>query len=191
MKTDAVPRQENTHTADRITFQFVSGGLFSPIGLGPHDDTFNYLPQNARVGWMLSSPDPEGGVFAGNWEFILELSTSPIIEGPGNILFGPSILFRYNFVQPGWKVVPYLQAGSGFVYTDAHEDKSQRAIGGPIEFTPQGSLGMKFLVDRNWSIDVEAMYHHISNAGLEDRNLGINSVGGLIGFTYYFDNLWE
>ncbi len=54
-----------------------------------------------------------------------------------------------------------------------------------IEFTPQASLGLHYLIDEKWSIDAEAMFHHISNAGLAERNRGINALGGFIG-TYLF-----
>jgi len=77
------------------------------------------------------------------------------------------------------------------VYTDAYKDYSQNAIGQAIEFTPQASLGLHYLIDKKWSIDTEAMFHHISNAGLSERNRGINSFGGFIGLTYFFDRLWK
>jgi hypothetical protein len=44
---------------------------------------------------------------------------------------------------------------------------------------------------KNWSFDAEFMYHHISNASLADRNIGVNSFGGFVGFTYLFDKPWE
>jgi len=81
----------------------------------------------------------------------------------------------------------YAQAGPGIVYTDAHEDLSQCLIGNAIEFTPQFSLGAHYLLSKNWSIDGEVMFHHISNAGMdEDRNVGVNSLGGFIGLSYSF-----
>lgn len=175
---------------DRITFQVVSGALFSPVGLGPDHPTFNYAPTNLRLGWMLNSPG-EDHPLRGNFEAIIELSASGIFNGFGDIIIGPTALVRYNFVQPGWKVVPYIQAGAGIVYTDAYEDRTQDAIGQAIEFTPQASVGAKILVSREWSVDVESMFHHISNASISSRNDGTNAFGGLVGATYYFDRLWD
>jgi outer membrane protein W len=99
---------------------------------------------------------------------------------------GLTALIRYNFVQPSAKLFPYAQGGVGIVYTDAYKDLSQDAIGQSIEFTPQGSVGIRYLIHPNWSVDAEAMYHHISNANLAGRNDGINAFGGFIGLTYYF-----
>lgn len=44
------------------------------------------------------------------------------------------------------------------------------------------------MIAKNLSLDLEAMFHHVSNAGLEDRNVGVNSGGGFLGITYYFDD---
>lgn len=177
-------------TEDRISLQLVSGALFSPVGIGPDAETFNYAQTNLRLGWMLNSPGADHPL-RGNFEALLELSASGIFEGAGSVIIGPSALVRYNFVQPGWKVVPYVQAGIGVVYTDAYEDKTQDEIGQALEFTPQASIGAKILIDPNWSVDVEGMFHHISNASIADRNDGVNALGGFIGCTYSFDKLWD
>jgi hypothetical protein len=182
--------EDQRYVEDRITFQVVSGALFSPIGVGPDHPTFNYAQTNLRLGWMLNTPGQDHPL-RGNFEAIIELSTSGIFNGFGDIIIGPTALVRYNFVQPGWKVVPYIQGGAGIVYTDAYEDRTQDAIGQAIEFTPQASVGAKFLVAEDWSVDVEGMFHHISNASIASRNDGVNALGGFIGATYYFDKLWK
>jgi hypothetical protein len=182
--------EDECYIEDRITFQVVSGALFSPIGVGPDHPTFNYAQTNLRLGWMLNSPGQDHPL-RGNFEAIIELSVSGIFNGFGDVIIGPSALVRYNFVQPGWKVVPYIQGGAGIVYTDAYQDGTQDAIGQAIEFTPQASVGAKILVAEDWSVDVEGMFHHISNASIADRNKGINALGGFVGATYYFDKLWQ
>lgn len=171
---------------DRISLQFMSGALFSPIGVGKGDDVFNYIPFNIRLGWMLNDPSPDDHFLRGNFEAILELSTSYIFNGGGDIMIGPTALIRYNFVQPDWKFIPYVQVGVGAVYTNAYEDNDQEGIGQALEFTPQGSAGFRYLISENWSIDAEFIFHHISNAEMADRNDGVNAMGGLIGFTYFF-----
>ncbi|MEM6823166.1 MAG: acyloxyacyl hydrolase [Verrucomicrobiota bacterium] len=176
---------------NRITLQLTAGALASHVGIGPETDTFNYTMTNLRLGWMLNTPAMSSHPLDGNVEFIFELSASGIFEGAGNYLVGPTALIRYNFVQPNWVVTPYIQVGAGLTFTDASDDQSQRAIGQELEFTPQASIGLKYQVADNWTFDGEFIYHHISNAGLSDRNLGINALGGMIGFTYYFDRLWD
>jgi lipid A 3-O-deacylase len=186
VKLNAAPR----YTEDRISLQLVTGALFSTNSVGPDVPTYDYSQTNLRLGWMLNTPSGEG-FFSGNVEALVELSGSFLFEGSGDVFIGPTALLRYNFVQPGWKIIPYIQGGAGIVYTDAYEDRTQKAIGQALEFTPQASVGFKYLVCEDWSIDVEAMFHHVSNANLADRNSGINSLGGFVGATYFFENLWE
>ncbi|MGF1678383.1 MAG: acyloxyacyl hydrolase [Candidatus Methylacidiphilales bacterium] len=170
-----------------VSLQLVTGALVSPVGIGPDTDTFNYTMTNLRLGWMMNTPALDGHPLDGAVEFLFELSGSAVFEGAGSFLSGPTLLLRYHFTQPDWRWVPYIQLGGGITFTDAYEDRSQRAIGQQMEFTPQASLGSRYLIDPNWSLDIEFIYHHISNAGLAERNLGINALGGLAGLTYFFN----
>jgi len=171
---------------NRLGLQITSGALASPVGIGPDTDTFNYTMHNLRLSWVLNDPKRWNHPLNGAVEAIVEVSGSGIFEGAGNYLIGPTLLLRYNFIQPDWVIVPFIQAGAGLTFTDAYEDETQRAIGQELEFTPQASLGARYLIDDHWTVDAEFIYHHISNAGLADRNLGINALGGMIGISYYF-----
>ncbi len=176
----------NPFAQGKISFQLVSGALFSLTGLPEDSPVFNYAQTNLRLGWMLYTPRPQEGLLRGNWEALIEISNSIIFKGFGNYIGGVTGLLRYNFVQPDWKVIPYIQGGAGIVYNDAYKDETQQAIGQAIEFTPQCSLGLHYLIARKWSLDVEGMFHHISNAGMSKRNRSINALGGFLGVTYFF-----
>jgi len=167
----------------RLSLQLVSGALFSLTNLPEDSPVFNYAQTNLRLGWMWTDPGCRDDILRGNWEGLVELSNSIIFKGFGNYIGGITALIRYNFVEPDWKAIPYVQAGAGIVYNDAYRDKTQQAIGQAIEFTPQFSVGCRFLIARNWSLDVEGMFHHISNAGLSERNRSINAMGGFLGVT--------
>jgi len=180
------PSGDSRYTQGRLSLQLVSGALFSLTGLPKDSPVFNYAMTNVRLGWMLSAPGPTPGFLRGNWEGLVEVSNAIIFKGFGNYIGGITALIRYNFVQPDWKVVPYVQGGAGIVYNDAYKDQTQQAIGQAIEFTPQFSLGLHCLITRKWSLDVEGMFHHISNAGMSDRNRSINALGGFLGVTYFF-----
>ena len=170
----------------RFGFQFVSGPLFFPVGLGPDDESFRTFPIDLRLGWWMTPPRGPGWL-RGRFEGMLELSAAPVFEGAGSIVVGPSLLWRYNFVQPGARLVPYFQIGAGVVYNDAYQDRTQQAIGRAVEFSLQASVGTRFFLSSRVSLDAELQYHHISNAGLARRNQGVNALGGLIGFSYFWD----
>jgi len=180
---------------DRITLEFMTGAMFSPCGLGPHTPVYNYQQNNVRLGWMLVSPDDKENPFRdtpfrGNFEALFETTGSYVWETFGTYMVGITGIVRYNFVQPGWIVVPYIQGGAGVIYTNARNWSNQEAIGGNWEFTPQFAGGLKFLIDDNFSFNIEGAFQHISNACTSARNEGVNAYGGFAGFTYYFDNLW-
>jgi lipid A 3-O-deacylase len=172
---------------DRFSMQLISGVLYSPIIENGSRPDFNYWQSNLRFIWVL---DPEKTArkigLKGNFDFIFELTSSFIFDGPGNVITGVTGILRYDFFRSYERFRFYAQGGVGIVYTDAHEDLSQALIGNPIEFTPQFSVGSRYLLSKHWSLDIEAMFHHISNAGINDRNKGVNALGGFFGVTYYF-----
>jgi lipid A 3-O-deacylase len=55
-----------------------------------------------------------------------------------------------------------------------------------FETNLQSSLGFRFLLSRDWSLNAKGIYHHISNANTSDRNVGLNEVGELLGFSRAF-----
>lgn len=183
---DSVPTT-GIHTKGRISLQLVSGALFSLRGFPVDSPALSYAQTNLRLGWMLGTPGTDRSVLRGNWEGLVELSNSIIFKGPGNYIGGITGLLRYNFVQPDLDLIPYIQGGVGIVYNDVYEDDTQQAIGQAIEFTPQCSIGVHYLIDKNWAAAAEGMFYHISSAGMSKRNNSLNSLGGFIGVTYFFD----
>jgi len=176
----------------RLSAQFVSGALFGPVSWVHDHATFNYAQSNLRLGWMASEPTESRCFGRGNFELLFEFTNSIIFEGAGSYVRGFTVLGRYNLLLSNPKWVPYFQIGAGVVVNDAYKDMSQSEIGQSVEFTPQGSIGLRYFISRQWTMDMEAMYHHISNAGLSHgRNGGINAVGGFVGVTYFFDKLWH
>jgi hypothetical protein len=180
------PGQTELSFQDRLSLQLVTGSLFSTRFPNGHSHTLDYWQTNLRLGCALNQPGPANSIFRGNFEVLLEVTGSYIYKGSGDYLVGLTALLRYNFVRPDARFVPYVQGGAGVVYTDVYKDESQDAVGQSIEFTPQASLGFRYLIRPQWSLDAEFMFHHISNANLSDRNDGINAFGGFIGLTYFF-----
>jgi hypothetical protein len=173
-------------TKNRISLEILQG-LFTDIDLGPETPDFEYTQTILRLGWIPSySPSPSRFLPEGNWEVIFEVCRSTVTAGPGNYMSGFSALVRYNFTSPGRRFIPYIQGGAGILFNDVYKDRSQDAIGQDLEFTPQLGLGIQYVLTKNWSIIAEGKCHHISNAGLNDRNDGMNSLGASIGFAYLF-----
>ena len=122
----------------------------------------------------------------GNFEFLAEVFGGGVFNGPGNALCGGVLWLRYNWVQPDAWLVPYLQIGAGGLWNDAYHDRSQRAIGEAFEFNLQANLGFRLMLNPRWAIAIEGGYLHVSNAGLANRNMGVDSLGGRVGMSYFF-----
>jgi hypothetical protein len=147
--------------------------------------TINYQLEDVRLGLMIDSPRL-GGCLRGNDEVMLEVFGGPTTKGPSGFLAGGSLLWRYNFVQPDAKLIPYIQIGGGALGNNIYEGLGQREIGEGFEFVLQGGLGLRYMINDRWSVAAEAGYRHISNAGLAARNEGLNSIGGLMELSYFF-----
>jgi hypothetical protein len=177
---------EAPYTKGRFSIQAIAGAVYSPFLINKDRTTVNYVQTDVRFGWMLNTPTG-ASMLRGNFQALAEISNSFVTKGPGNYISGVTAVFRYNFVQPDARLVPYVQAGVGVVLTDIHKyEDGYQLTSQALNFTPQGSVGARYMAGKNWSIDMEAMFHHVSNAGLGDSNAGINSGGILLGFTYFF-----
>jgi opacity protein-like surface antigen len=151
--------------------------------------TINYQMEDLRLGWMYDSPrrdDWLGGLLCGNSEFLAELFGGPVTKGQEGYLAGGSLLWRYNFVQPGARLVPYIQLGAGGLGNDIFVDHRQREIGEAFEFVLQGDAGLKYLINDQWAVSLEGDFRHMSNADLASRNEGLNSIGALMQVSYFF-----
>jgi hypothetical protein len=179
------------YAKNRLSAQFLAGALFGPLSLIQNYPTFDYAQTNLRFGWMVDDPSESRYFGKGNFELLFELSNSFIFEGFGNYIRGFTLLGRYNLLLPNPRWALYFQLGLGAVVNDAYRDMSQTQIGQAVEFTPQASVGLRYFIARNWTFDLEVMFHHISNAYFAERNDSINSVGGFLGITYFFGRPWH
>jgi hypothetical protein len=160
-------------------FQFLTGYSFKS-GLGPMVPNFDYIPLTARFGWYCTDPMAPGAI-----SVVIGSTSGVVTQSFGTYFTGPSLGFRYER-RPDRDLVPYIQIGSGFAFNDAFHVKTQRAIGSVAEFCDQFEGGLRYHVKPHLSLDFEAAYMHISNAGFAGRNSGVNNVGLMAGLTYTF-----
>ncbi len=72
---------------------------------------------------------------------------------------------------------PYIEGGIGIIYTD-FQVKGQ---GLRLNFNPQMGLGTEIRTGSEHTMYLSLRLHHISNAGLDDDNRGVNSVMCMLG----------
>jgi hypothetical protein len=150
---------------------------------------YTLIPLTAAVRWHL---DDIGGPWflRGNTDIIAGLNYTVIPKGPESyyvsFMTGP----RYNFVQPNWRVVPYLEARFGCGFTDAKGPKGVPwAQGQDFTFTFSVGGGLRYNFDPTYSVSLGFEYMHISNLYLSEPevpNYGINVIGPTIGLNIAF-----
>lgn len=160
---------------------FDSGVLFSPIVASCGRPTINYTLTGLQFGYMVSEPKKPAW-WRGNVEVAGEVFGSAIFQGPGTYIAGITVWGRYNFLQPDWRFVPFVQGGMGLTSTDI----SRQIVGQPFNFNLNIGAGVRYFLAEHWSVNLEARYQHISNANTGPHNLGINSFGPLLGVSYFF-----
>jgi hypothetical protein len=142
------------------------------------------VPEIVRLGMMWNDSNACKDRWRGSFEGILELDCLPVVEGPGSIIVGGSLLLRYNW---GWRTkrfIPYTQLGGGGMYTDAWMFPGS-PTGSGFNFILQLGAGGHYFLNNSWALTTEVTYFHMSNAGIAG-DLGYNIVGGLFGITHYF-----
>jgi len=161
---------------------FAGGGT----GFGKRSNT-QMLFAGGRFGYVLTR-DIFSGRVRGNIEYVFDALPLFAVFQPQNAVgagFNPMIL-KYNFTS-GKRLLPFVEAGGGVIFTNNDIPINTNNV----NFTPQGGFGIHFLrpgkqgrSDR--AITLTGKYLHISNAGLDSRNSGVNaSIQFVIGYTWF------
>lgn len=145
----------------------------------------NDVDASVRLGWMLNSPSGEG-IWRGNFEVLAEVFGGAIVKGPGNLFAGTTVFLRRNIVLSETKWVPYWHVGGGGVYSDAYMEHPQRILGTAFLFNLQAGFGTRYFLTPKNALFLEFDYRHISNAGLAERNTGLNSAATWVGASWFF-----
>jgi hypothetical protein len=109
--------------------------------------------------------------------FRVEYSLGAIVEPETRLMTSANMIaqFYYPGTSAG-RVRPYLGGGIGIIYTD-YKVEGQ---GLKFNFNPLITVGTEFGPDPG-ALFLEARLNHISNAGLDDENTGVNSVQLMLG----------
>jgi len=119
--------------------------------------------------------------YRGNWEARAELFSGAQFSPTAVPLVGLTPHLRYNFAT-GTRWVPFADLGAGVTASGiGPPDQS-----GTFEFNLQANLGTYWFVREDLALTCEVGYLHFSCAGLHDPNLGVNTIKGMVGLTWFF-----
>lgn len=111
------------------------------------------------------------GWLHGRWEWNPELFLAAFIHPFMRPLIGITPLqFRYVF-EPKCRIHPYLFTGAGVLYVDFN----RRETGNRLNFNLQFGTGFYYALNTTTALLLEYRHIHISNAGLDERNSGLNT----------------
>src|SRR5207237_3470238 len=83
----------------------------------------------------------------------------PIFRGIENHYFGLNFGGRYNFVQPGRRLNPYISGGLGLGWIDSHPN-IPGGQGQDFTFNILTAAGVSYRVNESWKIDIGVLYQH-------------------------------
>ena len=172
---------EDRFARGQMEAALTSGALFSPFIATGGRPTINYTITEVQFGYMLEDVKSSGWT-RGNFELLGEGFGSAIFQGPGSYIAGVTVWARYNFVQPRWHFVPFVQGGLGLTSTDI----PRHIVGQPFNFNLNIGVGTRYFLSPRWSLQLEYRFQHISNANTGPHNLGINGSGPVLGVAYLF-----
>jgi hypothetical protein len=143
------------------------GASYKPLGVDFCLLTGILLYDYDRV-WPHAAPE--------SLRFRVEYSLGAIVEPQTRLMTSANMIAQFYY--PGTSaggVRPYLGGGIGIIYTDFKVEGQ----GLRFNFNPLITAGVEFGPDPAWF--TEARLHHVSNGGLDDENVGVNSVQFMLG----------
>jgi opacity protein-like surface antigen len=136
-----------------------------------------------QVGVGLTDVVGGGALHRGQLALLAEGTYLDAFEPRDGHAAGAALLLRYHWLGLSERFVPFVQAGAGMVELDF--DLADQEDG--FNFTLQAGVGVLYRVGRRAAVTAEWRLHHISNAGLDAPNDGINTGQVLIGASFFFD----
>lgn len=135
----------------------------------------------AEVGTMLSGPVAKDHFWCGNLELLGELFGGEQFHPRNAYVVGIAPIIRYNFAT-GTPLVPFVDGGAGASLTDIrHPDLST-----DFEFNVQVGVGVHWFFKPKLAATLEGRWLHLSNAGMDIPNNGVNTALVLGGINWFF-----
>jgi hypothetical protein len=162
-----------------FVFTFLTSGRYNRAPLD-----YTLAPIIASLRWQMDSV--RGPNFLrGNWDLTVSGSLALVPRGPETRYFAYIMGVRRNFVQPRWRIAPYLEGRLGLGNIDAKEPLGVRyAQGQNFTFTVMLGSGVRYNFNPRYSMSAGVGYMHISNLYLSEPkypNYGINVYGPMVG----------
>jgi opacity protein-like surface antigen len=156
---------------------------------------YTLVPMSLTLGWAMDEISLDeycGGVFRGNTEFLFRAFGDYVVDGIESQFVGMQYGPRYNFIQPGWKFVPFVEGDVGFAFCNSQGQwRGEKQVGQGQDFCFNFGIkaGTRYDITDNWYIRVAGVFTHFSNAGLSEparKNRSMDAAGPELSVGYRF-----
>ncbi|MFO0773861.1 MAG: acyloxyacyl hydrolase [Nitrospiraceae bacterium] len=156
----------------------------------PHRLTWRHVTKQsgpaAMPYWSMTLTDPVGegwlrGQLSIGAEVVYQQFRSPVLSH--GIGFTPKL--KWTFLVSD-RVRPYFEFAGGPFWMDLANRIKIREEDSEFNFILTAGFGVSWFVSDQAALNVGYRFHHISNAGSNIPNLGLNGSLPFIGFSYYY-----
>ncbi len=159
-------------------------GLLTGYGTASLDrgDDYDVIPVLTQFGFDINPlaeklhVNPRGTI-----EGVVEPLMNVVISPGTNAEVGCSFLLKYSDHITS-RIAPYIEGGFGIIYTTQHTHKQSTQY----NFLSQVGVGLQFFLNEKFALTGGYRYRHMSNAGIDSPNRGINHHFALLGVSYFF-----
>jgi hypothetical protein len=140
----------------------------------------------AMPSWMIALTDPLGsswyrGQLSIGAEVVYPEFREPVIShGLG---FTPKLKWTFLITE---RFRPYFEFAGGPFWTDLTDQIKIREEDSQFNFILTAGFGLSWFITKQAAVNVGYRFHHISNAGTNVPNLGLNASLPFVGFSYHY-----
>ena len=124
------------------------------------------------------------GLLRGNLELTATMVGTVVVSGPESYFIGAAFGGRYNFVQPGARLIPFVELRGGAGACDSQG--LYQSIQTDLTFTYLIGVGLRFDLNPRSSLTFSVTDQHLSNAWFANPDYGFDSLGATLGVQTHF-----
>ena len=180
----------------RVTLGFVLAFASAPLARGADAPAVGRYDLGLQTGYMFGvTNNAQAVTFLPRAGRIMWVGTG---EHPGVVSFGVEGLFTHYYQTNSamdlgggpylrWRMVrdwvqPYAEVGVGMLYNDL----KTFSLSSRVLFSVNGAVGVEVPVAERWGVTMGYRFRHISNAGQDAINPGLNANVLAVGVTFTY-----
>ena len=144
-------------------------------------ETHDFALAKLLVGRVISDELGSDRWYRGYWEVLGEVFGGGQFKPGEAFVVGVTPGLRYDFAT-GTRWVPFFDAGAGATATDI----GRPDLGGTFQFNLQTGPGLHWFVEKNLALTMQYRFLHLSSAGTELPNKGVNTSVFYVGMSWFF-----